>query len=217
MGEVEIWKSLDFLGYPDYEVSNFGKVKSLNYKHSGKEYILKQCKNRGGYLFVCLYNDNKHKTFTVHRLVCLAHLKNDYKLPQVNHKNEIKTDNRLENLEWVTSKENNNYGTRNERASKSISQAMKGKYVGENSPFYGIPRSEETKQKISEAKKDKPNYKKRKPIIQLDLQNNFIREWDSATTAAKELNINRQHITACCRGKRNQCGNYKWKYKETTI
>lgn len=182
--DIEIWKSLDFLGYPDYEVSNFGRVKSLK---RGKEKILHQGKNKKNYLHLELWENGKGKHFLVHRLVASAFLKNDNNLPCVNHKDENPSNNRVENLEWVTPKENTNYGTRNER----VSEKLKGK-----------PKSEEHKRNIS------------KPILQYTLDGEFIRVWDSATTASKELNIQYSHINDCCRRKRNKCGGFIWRYKE---
>jgi hypothetical protein len=120
---IEIWKSLDFLGYPDYMVSNMGKVKSLKF---GKEKILRQCKLKDGYLYVSLSKNNKQKTFKVHRLVAQMFIPNPYNLPQVNHKNEIKTDNNVNNLEWCTASYNNSYGTRLERVSKTSGKKIIG-------------------------------------------------------------------------------------------
>ena len=185
---MEVWKSLDFLGYPDYEVSNFGKVKSLK----RNEKILNQGKHKRGYLIVVLSKDNKRKTFTVHRLVCLAFLENPENLPMINHKNEIKTDNHVDNLEFCTAKHNSNYGTCKERMSKSLR---------------GRKLSEETKNKISE---NNPN---RKPILQYTKDNIFIRNWDSAKSASQELKICATSITACCKGKRKSSGGFLWKYK----
>lgn len=190
MEEVEIWKSLDFLGYPDYEVSTLGNVKSLNYRHTGKEKILKQMKHKNDYLHISLYRNGKHKNYDTHRLVALAFISNPNNLPQVNHKDENKQNNKVDNLEWVTSKYNNNYGTRNEKASK----VQKGK-----------PKSDEHKQKISEAR--------RKPILQFTLDNIFIREWDSAKSASKELNIDSGFIAKCCKGKCKFAYGFLWKYK----
>lgn len=117
----EKWK--DIPGCPNYQVSNKGEVKSLNYKRTKKEKVLKLCKNSDGYLNVNLIKDGKAKNMKVHRLVADAFISNPENLPQVNHKNECKTDNRVENLEWCTSKYNINYGTRMERVTKSISKA----------------------------------------------------------------------------------------------
>lgn len=115
----EVWK--DVVGYEGlYKVSNFGNVYSVR---SDKQ--LKHSKNRGGYLFVVLCTDGKPKQFKVHRLVAISFLTNPDNKPQVNHIDEDKTNNRLDNLEWVTAKENTNYGSRNKKAAKSNSKNIK--------------------------------------------------------------------------------------------
>ena len=107
----EIWK--DIKGYEDlYKISNFGKVKSLNYHLTGKDRILKYGINTQGYLFVQLSKNGKVKTFGIHRLVAQTFIENPENLPQVNHIDEDKTNNKVSNLEWCTAKYNNNYGTR---------------------------------------------------------------------------------------------------------
>ena len=127
----ELWKDID--GYEGlYQVSNLGNVKSLNYNRTGKERILKPGNNGLGYLNVLLCKNGKTKTFKIHRLVANAFIPNPYNKPEVNHKDENKTNNCVDNLEWMTSKENNNYGTRNERISKLVLQFTKnGEFVKE--------------------------------------------------------------------------------------
>lgn len=114
----EVWK--DIKGFEGYQISNRGRVKSLNYRHTRKERILQQRLNRYGYCQARLYKNGKHYTFVVHRLVAIAFIANPNEKPQVNHLDECKINNCAENLEWATAKENLNYGTRNERASKSL-------------------------------------------------------------------------------------------------
>lgn len=225
MENIEIWKSLDFLGYPDYEVSNMGRVKSIERiviyndgrKYNYPEKILKPIINvrRYGYLQIILFKNKKPKTFKVHRLVALAFLENPQNLPCINHKDENKDNNNVSNLEWVTVKQNNNYGTRNERTSKK----MKGKYKGKNHPMYGKHHLEETKEKISKANKGKKRteetkQKMRKPILQYTKDMVFIREWDSAKSVSQELKIYASAITACCKNKLKTAYGFLWKYKE---
>lgn len=125
--KLEYWKTIE--GYGDYMVSSLGRVKSLNYRNTGKEKILKPRVDRYGYLQIGLNKTGKKKKFLVHRLVANTFIPNVDNKPEVNHKNEIKTDNRVKNLEWMTHYENMNYGTRNKRAAKAISKAHKGKKV----------------------------------------------------------------------------------------
>lgn len=103
----EIWKDIE--GYPNYQVSNMGRVKSLNYKCTKSEKILKTHPQRGGYLLVKLSYKDKPKQFQVHRLVAQAFLPNTDNLPQVNHKDKNKQNNCVENLEWCTAEYNTDY------------------------------------------------------------------------------------------------------------
>ena len=99
-------------------------MKSLGRKWRKSERILKPVVRHDGYAVVNLYAGGKPKTFKVHRLVCEAFHENLDNKPQVNHINEIKTDNRASNLEWATARENSNFGTRNERLGKARSKPV---------------------------------------------------------------------------------------------
>ena len=121
-----------------YEISNYGRVKSLKRyvpKYNGlrtvKERILKQGNNTQGYKTVMLCKNGVHKSVTVHRLVAIHFIENeDTNKIQVNHINENKTDNRVENLEWVTPKENTNWGSCIERRkNKMINHPKRSKFV----------------------------------------------------------------------------------------
>lgn len=119
----EIWKNID--GYEGlYQVSNLGRIKSIPHVISSrgsfvsKEKICSLSKDRYGYVMKYLSKNGKKKYHSVHRLVAMAFLPNPGKLPFINHKNEVKSDNRVENLEWCNAKYNVNYGTCIKRRAK---------------------------------------------------------------------------------------------------
>lgn len=114
----EIWK--DISGYNGkYQVSTLGRIKSFAQDHTNGK-IKTGNTTAKGYLTILLYDDyGGSKWYPIHRLVASAFLPNDLNLPQVNHKNENKTDNTVDNLEWCTNEYNNRYGTRALRAKKS--------------------------------------------------------------------------------------------------
>ena len=124
---MENWKPVK--GYDElYEVSDIGRVRSLCAKQSMYLRILTQHIDKYGYLSVRLFYEGRRKRFSVHRLVAQAFIPNPNNLPQVNHKDEDKTNNAAGNLEWCDAKYNCNYGTRNHR----MGMAHKGKLVSKN-------------------------------------------------------------------------------------
>lgn len=141
---TEIWKDIkDYEGL--YQVSNLGRVKSLNYRHTGRERVMEPSKHKVGYLLVSLCKDGKQKTFLIHRLVAEDFIPNPENKPEVNHKSENKQDNRVENLEWVWHKDNCNHGTRNKRVAKAQSKTViqfskTGEFIREWESLHEIER-----------------------------------------------------------------------------
>ena len=106
----------DIQGYEGlYQVTSCGKVWSYKRKR-----FLKPFKRKRGYLAVGLYKNGKTNYYYVHRLVAMAYIPNPDNLPQINHKDENKENNALQNLEWCTCEYNINYGNRNQKISKPV-------------------------------------------------------------------------------------------------
>lgn len=184
------------LGYEGlYEVSNFGNVKSLWY---GKDKILKPQADGGGYLFVWLCKDGKQKIHKVHRLVASAFIPNPDNLSQVNHKDEDKTNNRVDNLEWCTQEYNLNYGTRNTR----VAEAQRGV----PRPYVVEALTNRTDQSI--------------PIDMLTKDGEPICTFPSSAEAMRWLWNNgypkaqNSRIIQCCKGREhyNTAYGFKWRY-----
>ncbi|NFH81771.1 hypothetical protein FDA09_16805 [Clostridium botulinum] len=115
----EVWK--DIKGYEElYQVSNLGRVKNIK-----RNKILKPLKRKGGYVNVNLYNRNlKMKSITIHKIVALTFIANPNNYPCINHKDENKENNNVNNLEWCTAAYNNSYGSRLIRTSKTMKETL---------------------------------------------------------------------------------------------
>ena len=125
MEEKEIWKDIE--GYEGlYQISNMGNVKSLNYRRTGKEGILKGRKNSNGYLQVQLCQDGKAKKYLVHQLVATVFCENPEGYTEVNHINEDKADCRADNLEWCSRSYNMTYNGRAKKVAEKKSKAVMG-------------------------------------------------------------------------------------------
>lgn len=141
--DIELWRNLEFLGFPNYEISNYGRVKSLNYGKKQIVKLLNPTKDDNGYLVVLLYNECGRKMYYVHRLVGLAFLPNNNNLPFINHKNEFErsfnfvyvdengnVDESKSSIEWCSVLYNNTYGTRLQRVKeKMLNRADESKRV----------------------------------------------------------------------------------------
>ena len=191
MTDIEIWKTVVYDGeiYEGlYKVSNLGKILSLNYKNTGKPDLMNPSTSTDGYLKVNLRKNRKRKTCSVHRLVAETFLPNPENKPQVNHKDEDKTNNfvflnedgtvnkKKSNLEWKSPKDNCNHGTRNERIAKANT-----------------------------------NGKKSKKVLQLSLSGELIREWESTNECGRN-GFNQSAVAKCCRGEKPQYKGFKWCY-----
>lgn len=184
----EEWRTIE--EYPNYMISNKGRVKSLKY---GKERIMKQGKHKDNYCYIMLYKEGKGKKYLVHRLVTQAFISNPQNLPCVNHKDENPQNNHISNLEWCSYTYNINYGTRNEKVGKALSIAHKGR-------------------KLTQEHITNHSSSVRISIVQYDLDNKLIGIWESVKQASEILGIDRSNITKCCKGKYKTCNGYKWKY-----
>ena len=192
---LEIWRTAVYDGeiYEGlYQVSNLGRFKNLNYRNTGKAELLNPGTNKDGYLQVCLSKNGEYKMCLFHRLIAETFLPNPENKPYINHKiegdkgkkinmvifNEDGTVNKERTtIEWVTSKENNDYGTRNERVAKANTNGIRSK-----------------------------------PVLQLSLTGDLIREWPSVGECGRN-GFNKGAVAACCRGEKPQYKGFRWEYK----
>lgn len=207
---MEIWKNIE--GYEGiYEVSNLGRIRSIDRTITTRKGVVRYmkgklmslCMDNNNYKHILLSKENKQTLMLVHRLVAEAFLPNPDNKTEVNHINTIRTDNRVENLEWCTRKENcnnpltkekqktTNKRVHSEETRKRISLALKGRKISKES-------IEKTKQKVM------------KPILQFTKNGEFIRKWNSTTQAKIELGITT--IPDCLRQKSKTAGGYIWRY-----
>ena len=151
MSNNELWRDIKFVNNGKvydytgiYQISSKGRVKQLAYTdakgNKRKEKIMKNKKDKHGYLFIALTKNYKRNYFSIHRLVALCFIPNPNNLPQVNHIDENKLNNTIGNLEWCTSKYNINYGNHNERVvtTKKAKRLYKTKNVCIPIPVYCI-------------------------------------------------------------------------------
>lgn len=170
-----------------YEVSKLWEVKRLIWIQSTKEYFLALHTNKRWYVQVRLSKKNKRETFSVHRLVMqVFHWKSDL---QVNHKNWIKTDNRLVNLEYCTASENvqHRFKVLWHKWNSWAINWMYGKFWEKH-----------------------PTSKK---VLQFDLDWNFIKEFWSIKEVTNSYNINQSSISNACAWRKKTAIGFIWKYK----
>ena len=186
---MEIWKDIDWYEWR-YQVSNLWRVKSLIKWNWSTERILSSWLNKTRYQGVILIKNKELKNFSIHRLVALTFIENMEDKLEVNHKNGIKTDNRVENLEWCTRSENIKH---------------KFKILWYRSNFH---TNAPYKWKFWEY------HNRSKKVNQYDLEWNFIRLWHSIADIERELKIKHQRITYCCKKSISDLG-FLWKYYDS--
>ena len=195
--EGEVWK--DVVGYEGlYMVSSMGRIKSLERQvwnksnqcyHTIMEKISLQTIPKRGYPHLTLSKDGVRKTFNTHRLVASAFIPNLDNKPDIDHINTIRTDNRVENLRWVTRKENSN----NLLTLKHMSESKKG-------------------EKHHMWKKYGKLHHNHKPIVQLSLKGEYIKTWDCAADVERDLKIDHRQIAAALKGKHKSAEKFLWVY-----
>ena len=196
--EKEFWKEIE--GFDNYQISNLGRVKNIKFDR-----LVKPLLDNRGYIMVNLYKDGKMKRLSLHRLIAIAFIPNPENKPCIDHINTDRSDNRIENLRWVTQKENHN----NPLSIVNHGNASRGRIVSEE-------------QKKNQSEKMKGRYKGNKwgskKIIQLTLDGIFVMEWDAIKDAADSLGVSSSAIWNCLNGKCQvkSIKGFKWKYKKET-
>lgn len=179
---MDLWKDIpNFEGL--YQANTNGEIRSFY-----TNIILKQEISKNGYCKVMLCKNKQRKLLSVHRIIARTFLKNYDEKLQVNHINGIKTDNRVENLEMVTAKENMIHSFKNK---------LQKPKTGEEHPLY---------------KKYGKENKTSKKVVQYDMNNNFIKIWDSIMDVERVLGINNSNISSCCNGNKKSAGGFKWEH-----
>lgn len=184
---IEIWR--DIIGYEGlYQVSSWGRVRSLNYNHTGRVQVMKLKKGTHGYFEICLHKGKSKKFYRVHRLVGMAFPDmvgwiekvkgKPFAELVINHKDQNKENNHVSNLEWCDEPYNDNYGTRNERISKAMT-----------------------------------NGKLAKRVAQYTLDGKLVKIWESLSEIARQTGWSKGNIGQCCLGKTySQCYGFIWRY-----
>ena len=186
---MEIWKHV--VGHENkYEVSNFGNVRTVTKKVSchkkhmrtvhGK--VMKLTLKSIGYYQVGISNNGVSKSALVHRLVAEAFIPNPLKKSQVNHKDGVKTNNNVDNLEWTTPQENTLHAYR----SLGVNAWHKGN-IGKNTPTA-------------------------KSVIQMTLDGGVVKIWDCASDAVRECGFDSGCISRAARGIKPQHKGFRWLY-----
>lgn len=187
----EIWKSVTLKEFSKvYEVSSLGRVRNIV---TGR--ILKPKVSRVGYERVTLCNKGYKKNISIHRLVALAFIPNTENKPTVNHKNEVKSDNRVENLEWATNLEQNEYGTRKARAIAHTDWKNRGidyKSVSKNHDY---------------SRQDMCNRKKTIAYRDGEVVGIFLTQ----KAASEACGVSRSKVSSCVTGKKKTVRGYSFK------
>lgn len=207
----EQWKPID--GFPNYQVSNKGRVKNIE---TGK--VMKNRSNNHGYPYVALpKGDGKSKNMLLHRLVATAFIPNPDNLPEVNHKDENKTNNDVTNLEWVSASQNTRHSI-HQRSCKINQLSLDGEFIREWESSKQIERELGYSQgNIIKCCKGNKNYshvggykwqyadpsqqqRHKRPIAALTKDGEFVAEYKSAAEAARSLKIRASLIRYCLNG-----------------
>lgn len=240
-----MWKPVvDYEGL--YEVGSDGYVKRLKREivlPNGavgivKEHIMERTVGTDGYLYVTLCKNNKAKKCAVHRLVAVAFIPNPLNLPEVNHKDEIKTNPKVENLEWCDRIYNENYGTKKireaiKRGHPIDRYSMDGKFIdtwpseaeftrafGYNGSdlirkvckhYKGYSSAYGYKWKYHGDTSDFNHSTRGKPIVQCSLDGEYIEKFRNAKEASEKTGICHTSIRRCAKGIHKTAGGFVWK------
>lgn len=225
-----MWKQLKYKNEDlNYEANEDGQVRNIKTKR-----ILKPIKRKTGYLEYNLYLKDKTSIFiTAHRLLALNFLDNPNNLPTVNHLDGNKENNNISNLEWSTYSNNEKHAWDNNLNVPHITRAViqydiHWNVIAEyNSIIDAVNATGATKirEVANGNRKTSGGFRwgwkedfvcedrgKSKKVSQYDLNNNFLKEFESVSVASRMTGANRNGISSCCLGHQKSCGGFKWQF-----